>query len=277
MPLHIMHRRWDNRRADDFARSLLRLTRARRPPMLCAMDGTSLTIVLPCFNEAANIERTVRDCAAWMQQRTISGEIIAVDDGSTDRTSAILEQLRMQIPSLRMVRHEHNQGYGIAVRSGIDAARTEIVAFMDSDGQFCARDFDLLLPHLDTFPFAAGRRRRRADSFTRNMLGKVLGLMNWIALGLWVRDVNCGMKVMCRDLWPAIRPTHGVEKLFNTEMFLRLKENGIAWATVDVPHFPRRAGSPTGAKLSVILRMFSELRGLRRVRSSLRAAHERSS
>lgn len=232
--------------------------------MLCAMDGTPLSIILPCFNEEGSVERSVHDCAGWMQQRTISGEIIAVDDGSTDGTHAILEQLRTKIPSLHVVRHERNQGYGLAVRSGIDAAQTSLVAFMDSDGQFRASDLDLLLPSLRDFPFVAGRRHRRADSFTRNMLGKVLGLMNWIVLGLWVRDVNCGMKIFRRDLWTAIRPTHGVEKLFNTEMFLRMQENGTRWATIDVPHYPRRAGTPTGAKLSVIIRMFGELRGLRR-------------
>jgi hypothetical protein len=80
---------------------------------------------------------------------------------------------------------------------------------------------------------------------------------------MWVRDVNCGMKLFRRDIWKTIRPTRGVEKLFNTEMFLRLKRNKIPWMTVNVPHYPRLLGTPTGGSVRVILRMFKELFDLR--------------
>ena len=95
------------------------------------------------------------------------------------------------------------------------------------------------------------------------MFGKVLGAMNILVLGLWVRDVNCGLKLFRRDIWKDIRPTRGVEKLFNTEMFLRLKQKKIPWHQVNVPHYPRRAGTPTGGSVRVIVRMFKELWDLR--------------
>ena len=94
--------------------------------------------------------------------------------------------------------------------------------------------------------------------------GKVLGGMNVLIFGLWVRDVNCGMKVMQREIWNTIRPTYGVEKLFNTEMFWRLKLAHIPWKYVDVPHYARMAGSPTGGSIRVIARMFKEMWDLRR-------------
>lgn len=227
------------------------------------MTVRRLSLVLPCFNEEENIERSVRETDAWYAQAGMDGEIIVVDDGSKDRSLSILERLQKELPRLKIVRHQKNQGYGLAIRSGIDAATEDVVGFMDSDGQFRPSDLPLLLPHLDEYRFVTGRRRKRADSFVRNMFGKVLGAMNVIVLGLWVRDVNCGMKVFRRELWKTIRPTHGVEKLFNTELFLRLKEAGIPWKTVDVPHYPRLLGNPTGAKLYVIVRMFKELWGLR--------------
>lgn len=218
-----------------------------------------LSIVLPCYNEAANIEATVLGVHRWMGERGMDGEIIVVDDGSRDHSPQILERLQREIVSLRVVRHAKNGGYGIAVRSGCDAATSEWIAFMDSDGQFRVEDLALLLKHTDRFSFVTGRRAHRADSFVRNMLGKILGAMNVLIFQLWVRDVNCGLKLFRRDLWMDIRPTHGVEKLFNTEMFLRLKRKSIPWHQVNVPHYPRRAGKPTGAKWSVILRMFREL------------------
>ena len=222
-----------------------------------------LSIVLPCFNEEQNIAATVRDVEQWMENRHIEGEIIAVDDGSTDGTAAALDRLKNESTRLRIVHHEKNQGYGVAVRTGCDAAKTEWIAFMDSDGQFKAEDIALLLEHVDQYSFITGRRRKRADSPLRNAFGKILGVMNGVVLGLWVRDVNCGMKLFTGDVWTIVRPEYGVEKLFNTEVFLRLKMAGIPMKQVDVPHYPRRAGTPTGGSPRVILRMFRELFGLR--------------
>jgi len=207
---------------------------------------SSLSLILPCYNEEENAANTVRDVAQWYAGEGVAGEIIAVDDGSVDQTGAILEGLKAEVPLLKVVHREKNGGYGIAVRAGCDAATSEWIAFMDSDGQFHAQDLGLLLAHVDAYPFVTGRRAKRADKLVRNMFGKVLGAMNVLVLGLWVRDVNCGMKLFRRDIWPKIRPEHGVEKLFNTEMFLKLKRQRIPWFQVNVPHYPRRAGKQTG-------------------------------
>lgn len=234
--------------------------------MMGAMDATTLSLVLPCFNEELNIEKSVRDALAWLAREGMRAEVIVVDDGSTDGSRGILERLSREDPRVLIVSHARNQGYGLAIRSGLDRATMENAGFMDSDGQFHAEDLGLLLPHLSAYAFVTGRRRKRADSAVRGIFGKILGLMNWMVLGVWVRDVNCGMKVFRRSLWPAIRPTHGVEKLFNAELFLRLQEQRIPWKTVDVPHYPRTLGNPTGAKLYVIVRMCRELWDLRRAK-----------
>lgn len=226
----------------------------------------TLSIILPCFNEEQNIEHSVRDVEQWLNEAKIDGTIIVVDDGSKDRSVTILKNLQKELPNLQLLEHAKNGGYGIAVRSGCDAAKTDLICFMDSDGQFHAQDLSLLLAHIDSYAFVTGRRAHRADPFIRNMLGKILGAMNVIVLQLWVRDVNCGLKLFRRDIWQKIRPTRGVEKLFNTEMFMRLKKNNIPWHTVNVPHYPRRAGTPTGGSVRVIIRMFKELWDLRTAR-----------
>jgi dolichol-phosphate mannosyltransferase len=160
----------------------------------------TLSVILPCYNEEANIAASVKDVASWMKNTAVDGQIIVVDDGSKDHSVSILEELTKTIPHLHIVRHTKNGGYGIAVRSGCDAATTDWIAFMDSDGQFQAKDLDLLLAYTNDYDFITGRRAHRADSFMRNMFGKVLGGMNVLVLGLWVRDVNCGMKLPSRYL-----------------------------------------------------------------------------
>jgi len=225
------------------------------------------SLVLPCYNEEGNVEHTVREAAGWFARAHLEGEIIAVDDGSSDRTSEKLEALSRDYPKLlRIVRHEKNRGYGAAVRSGCDAAREEVIGFMDSDGQFRPDDLALLLAHIDAYPFVTGRRRKRADPPIRVIFGKLLGILVWVSFGLWLRDVNCGLKVFRRSIWSSIRPVSGLEKFFNTEMFLNLKNHGIPWCQIDVPHYPRKLGNPTGGTMGMVVRMFKELYALKRSR-----------
>lgn len=223
-----------------------------------------ISIVLPCFNEEANIAASVEDVLQWIQHEKLMGEVIVVNDGSRDGSMRVLEGLQTKYPNVKVVSHESNQGYGIAIRTGCDSATGDIIAFMDSDGQFHAQDMSLLLPHMKDYQFVTGRRRRRADPLMRKVFGKLLAAMNWLVLGLWVRDINCGMKMFRKSIWPSIRPIHGVEKLFNTEIFLHLKQQHIDWYQVSVPHYPRTAGTPTGGSARVIIRMFQELMALKR-------------
>lgn len=229
-----------------------------------------LSVVHPCYNEEENIERTVHATLAWLDSKGHDGEVVVVDDGSKDTSADILKALSAEDNRVKTVTHETNRGYGISVRSGCDAATKEYIAFMDSDGQFKIEDLSLLLPHLEQFDFVPGRRRRRADPLIRNVFGKVLGILIFCSFGLWIRDVNCGLKVFKKSLWPTIRPLYGTEKFFNTELYLRLKRAGVQWQQIDVPHYPRTAGSPTGGSGRVIFHMLKELFDLRTKLSSER-------
>jgi glycosyltransferase involved in cell wall biosynthesis len=229
-------------------------------------DIMNLSIVLPCYNEEENIGRTIDEVDAWMKAAGIDGNIIVVDDGSKDASPKLLHEIQKRLPHLKVVTRAKNGGYGMAVRDGLDAGTTEWICFMDSDGQFKPEDLEKLIAFTDRYAFVTGRRAHRADPFIRNMFGKVLGAVNYLVLGLWVRDVNCGMKMFRKDIWPRIRPEHNVEKLFNTEMFMKLKQAHIPWYTVNVPHYPRVAGKPTGGSVGMIFQTFRELWELRKAR-----------
>ncbi|MDD5103299.1 MAG: glycosyltransferase family 2 protein [Candidatus Peribacteraceae bacterium] len=225
-----------------------------------------LSIVLPCYNEEQNIQGTIEDLRSWGSREGITMEIIMVDDGSTDGTWNTLQSLAERFPEIRLVRHEHNFGYGSAVRAGCDAATMDFVGFMDSDGQFHAEDWSRLLPFLQEYKFVTGRRLHRADPFIRKVNAKLFGILTFFVLGVWIRDINCAMKVWHRSLWPRIRPVHATGALINAEMFYRLHRLGIPWKQVPVHHYPRLKGVQTGAHLRVILRMFRDLLALRRER-----------
>lgn len=219
----------------------------------------SVSIVLPCYNEALNIEQTVADLSHWLTSSQIDSEIIVVDDGSTDETFTLLEKLQEQFANLVIVQHAANKGYGEALISGLNEGTKEWLGFMDSDGQFKAVDFTQLLACTSEYDFVTGRRSRRADPFIRSVNAFLYGTLVKIALRVFVRDINCGMKMFKASIWPTIRPRTASGALFNAELFLRAKANKIQWKQVPVEHYPRVAGNPTGAKISVILKMFAEL------------------
>ena len=221
-----------------------------------------VSVVLPCFNEESNVADTVEDIDVWMKTMHVDGDIICVDDGSVDETGAVLQSLQCVYPRLKILKHPQNIGYGAAVRSGCDVATTEWIAFMDSDGQFHAEDLSLLLPLCDQFDLVVGKRIKRADPFMRTINAKSFGILTWVILGVWVRDVNCAMKMYRRRIWPTIRPRISTGALFNAELFARAKKAGISWQQVPVHHYPRIRGTQTGAKAGVVLRMFRELRDL---------------
>ena len=223
-----------------------------------------ISLILPCYNEEANIEAVVREAFAWFAKQGIDGEVIVTNDGSVDQSQKILERLQGEFSALQVVRHEANRGYGAALSSGCDRATKEYIAFMDSDRQFHVDDLGLLLPHLSTYRFVTGVRQKRADPWRRLLNA---ALYNWLLrhyVGLNVRDINCALKIFERNLWQRLRPTHATGALFNAEVYLALLEGQIPWKEVPVPHYPRTAGTQTGAKLSVILRMFRELAYLKK-------------
>ena len=231
----------------------------------------SISIVLPCFNEEANIERTVRQTQEWFRDDRIDGEIIVTDDGSKDGSLSLLKKLQAEMPNLKVVHHETNQGYGAAVRSGCDKAEKVWIAFMDSDGQFHAQDFRRLLPLTADADFVTGIREKRADTFQRWLNSRMYNLLVRALLGVHPSDINCGMKIFRRSIWKTIRPVYATGALINTEMFYTLKNAMIPWKETLVPHYPRLAGNPTGANLRVILRTFKELWQLKRCRKTCAA------
>lgn len=238
---------------------------AERPAAVTAARVPALSFFFPAHNEEANIEALVAEALEVLPSLADEFEVIAVDDGSKDRTPEIADRLAAQDPRVRVVHHEVNQGYGAAVRSGLRAARFDLVSFTDGDRQFKVADLTRLLERMaksDKPDVVVGYRLKRADPFIRTAYARAYRLALNIFFRLGVRDVDCAFKLFRRSALEGIRLESG-GAFMSAELLIKLKQRGRRIAEVGVPHYPRTAGSPTGAKPSVIFRAMRDFWRLR--------------
>ncbi len=226
----------------------------------------ALSWFFPAHNEEANLEPLVAEARAALPDLAEAWEIVIVDDGSRDRTPRLADELASADPGrVRVVHHATNLGYGAALRSGFAAASYDVVAFTDGDRQFRVADIGRLIDRLrepDAPDVVAGYRIRRADPLVRTLYARLYRLANRIFFGLTVRDVDCACKLFRREALSGLRVESG-GAFFSAELLIKLRASGRRVAEVGVPHYPRTAGSPTGAKPSVVLRAVRDFWALR--------------
>jgi 4-amino-4-deoxy-L-arabinose transferase-like glycosyltransferase/putative flippase GtrA len=218
----------------------------------------SLSVVLPVYNEEQVILTTVEQVLDYLARNVGDFEVIVVNDGSTDRTAALLSDLARREPRLRVLTHERNQGYGAALADGFAAATKELTFFMDSDGQFDIRELQHFLPLIDAYDAVIGYRLKRQDTLMRRLNAWGWKLIVGLALHVHARDIDCAFKLLRTDFLQRF-PLETRGAMINAELLYRLKRSGCRVKEVGVRHLPRQGGRATGAKLRVIGRAFWEL------------------
>jgi len=211
------------------------------------MSPTSpaLSVILPAFNEELNIERAVRSSAEAVAPLVADYEIVAVDDGSQDRTPRILEELSAEMGErLLVVTHPVNLGYGKALRSGFDAARGRLLFYTDADNQFDLRELEGFLPLMEGQDAILGYRVGRQDGAFRLFVSNGYNSLASLAFGMSVKDLNCSFKLFRRE---ALTSLHLEEDFFfiDTEIVIHLHRAGYRYIQKGVRHYPRTAGRST--------------------------------
>ena len=224
----------------------------------------ALSYFFPAHNEEANLRGLVEEALATLPDLADTFEIIVVNDGSKDATPAIADELAAAHPEVRAIHHPTNLGYGAALRSGFAAARYDHLAFTDGDRQFKVADLGLLIDRLEacTADAVVGYRIRRADPLVRTVYARLYRLANRIFFGLRVRDVDCACKLFKRAALEGVAVESG-GAFFSAELLIKLRARGRKLDEVGVPHYPRTAGSPTGAKPQVVFRAVRDFWALR--------------
>src|SRR3954468_13110260 len=231
----------------------------RSPDMRLA----SLSIVLPCYDEAPNVARAVAEARAAAMRCAERHEIIVVDDGSRDGTRGVADLIAATDPNVRVVVHDANRGYGAAVRSGLMATRAEWVLLTDGDLQFDLAELDALIALTAEHDLICGFRIARADNAARRLAAHAWNAPVERTFGVGVRDVDCAFKLMRGRAVRALR-LESDGAMVSTELLVRARAAGWRVTEAGVHHRPRVAGEATGGAPRVVLRAFRERRVLLR-------------
>lgn len=219
---------------------------------------TSLSIVIPAYNEEKNLSQAVEKVSAVAQRLGMEYEIILVNDGSKDRTGEIARELTSRIPHSRLVEHYPNRGYGGALKAGFAAATKDLIAFIPADNQFDFGEIDRLLEKIAVADIVSGYRARRRDPFIRRLNALGWNMLVRLLFGYLSRDIDCGFKLFRRQVLEHVHiASDGA--MIDTEFLAGAKARGFRIVDVPVTHLPRTAGRPTGANIKVILRAFRDL------------------
>ena len=204
--------------------------------------AVDLTIFFPAYNDALSISGLIAKAAKTAHELRVNFEVLVVNDGSSDNTYAVLEELCTQYTFLRVVHHPSNRGYGGALKSGFLNARGALVFYTDGDGQYdvaeLKRLFTLLSEEVDV---VNGYKIGRSDSWYRVLLGLCYRTLARICFWLPIRDVDCDFRLMRRSALEKItlRSTSGV---ICTEMIYKLARSGARFRECGVKHLPREFG-----------------------------------
>jgi glycosyltransferase involved in cell wall biosynthesis len=222
----------------------------------------SLSVFFPAYNEQDIIAKTVENATRAVSRFVDDYEVIVVDDGSSDKTAAVVEDLARRDPHVRLVRHDVNRGYGAALRTGLASAQKDLVFFSDADGQFDLQELPGLFGMLKRAPIVLGYRIRRSDPMYRLFIAKVYNIVVRLVFGLRVRDIDCAFKLFRRDVVTGVElESNGA--FISSELLIKLKRRDVPMVERGVHHYPRTTGVSKGATPKVILKTIRDVIRLR--------------
>ncbi len=203
-------------------------------------SGLGLSIVIPVYNEAENLEPLYQQLAVELSKLKRSYEILFIDDGSKDGSFEVLKKIQKRDRHVRVIQFRKNFGQTAAMSAGFDYARGEVIITLDADMQNDPADFRLLLHKLDEgYDIVAGWRKRRFDRFLTRRLPSILAnkLISWIT-GVRLHDYGCTLKAFRREVVKSIK-LYGELHRFIPAIASNI---GVRIAEVQVNHRPRVHG-----------------------------------
>ena len=232
----------------------------------------SLSVVFPAFNEEENVKYMVETAIEVLSDLEVEWEIIVIDDGSSDRTALIAEELSQMYQGVKLVIHSKNRGIGSAVKTGISTSSKNWIFYTDCDGQFDLHELEILWNLRNEADVIAGFRRKRQDPLMRLMYSFAYNTLTYIFFFGGFKDVDASFKLCRRDIFDRVS-LKSSSSVADLELLILPRKFGYRVRQIPVSHYPRRAGSVScesyrkgifaWVRIAPIMEMFLQLIQLR--------------
>ena len=225
------------------------------------VSAKGISVVVPVKDEAENVDTLAREIAHALAA-VPDHEILFVDDGSSDGTPARLAALKSEIPNFRPLRHARNLGQSRAIRTGVMAAKGDIIVTLDGDGQNDPADIPALLKVLAADPslgLVSGVRVKRQDIASRRIASRLGNGIRQALLKDGARDTGCGLKAFHREAFLELPYFDHIHRY----LIALVQREGWKVAFVPVHHRPRLAGRSNYTNLGRTLVSVHDMLGVR--------------
>ena len=222
-----------------------------------------ISIVVPIKDERDNLHpltnQLTKVLGSLKQSQAAPFEIVYVDDGSTDGSSPLLDEISQQTPEVRVLHFDRNHGQTAAFDAGFRHATGELIATLDGDLQYDPADFTKLLPLTKEYDLVCGRRQKRLDNIIRQISSRTAYLFRNAVTHDGIHDTGCSLKIFRRCVIERIALFRNMHRFFPA----LAKMYGFSVTEVPVQHFPRAHGY---SKYGIGNRLFAGLYDLIAVR-----------
>jgi glycosyltransferase involved in cell wall biosynthesis len=196
----------------------------------------------PAYNDGGTIASLVIRAINVASRLTPDFEVIVVNDGSTDATREIADELTRTYPHVRVIHHARNRGYGGALRTGFASASKELIAYTDGDAQYDPAELEVLWNRLGPdVDMVTSYKISRADPLHRIFIGRIYHHLVKFLFRLRLRDVDCDFRLMRREIFDRVKLERDTGVIC-LEMMRKIQDAGFRVVEVPVHHYHRSYG-----------------------------------
>lgn len=224
------------------------------------MFQDSVSIVIPAFNEEATIVSVIEEAREVLQGITGDYEVLVVDDGSTDPTGVLADEMARNDPThVRVIHHQTNKGFAGAIKTCYGNASKDWVFLAPADKQVDMSELKNFVVLTDGMDIVVGYRKHRADGVRRELNSYVFHLLCRIFFGIKLKQISTS-KLYRRSLLQSI-PLQAAPSsaMIEPEVIFKSMQRGARMCQVGMNHYPRAAGKPKGTGVRMIFNTFGEM------------------
>ena len=219
----------------------------------------SLSIAIPAYNECQSLFGVVSCAIRAAGKITKNFEILIVDDGSTDGTGKIADNLAKNNHHVFVIHHPKNLGFSGAIKTCYKKSKKDYIVLLPADGQIDPNDLSLFLAPIDHADVVVGYRITNPEPFYRRFNSKVFHIIFRLLYGVRLREISTSIlwrKTVIQNILITATPRSA---LIEPEVISKAWQKGYRFAQIPVPYYPRSGGSPKGANILMMFETFKEL------------------